>query len=246
MTMHTTKQMIAVLLSAGCALGACGPQQVVPFGGDPSKVERVGGDAEAQAELTDRGWRAGDSLIDTPLPENYPAPTPPGAIEIKRYDVVRRAEVETDKSYGQGQRGAFWPLFRHISDRGIAMTSPVEMDMNEWSGDPSDAPGEWTMAFLYRVPEDGGLEDDGRVRVVDSEPVTMLSIGLRGPYRMSSYAEGLEQLDAWLAEQDEWERVGGPRVLGYHGPMTPASRRWSEVQVPVQRAASDEADDDQS
>ncbi|MEC9372584.1 MAG: hypothetical protein VYC34_02025, partial [Planctomycetota bacterium] len=38
-------------------------------------------------------YSAGPVATDTKLPVGYPRPTPPGAMEIKRYDVVRQAEV---------------------------------------------------------------------------------------------------------------------------------------------------------
>lgn len=213
------------------AMGLAGPGEEVPFGGDLSKCTWVGGE-EIRPELTERGWRSGDSLIDTPLPEGYPAPTAPGAIEIKRYEPVRRAEVTTDDSYGSGQRTAFFPLFEHITERDIAMTAPVEMDFPEL--DDGQTSG-MTMAFLYRTPELGDTGEDGIVTVVDSEPQTFLSVGFRGSYSTPRFRLHLRELDAWLASQNEWVRIGDPRVLGYNGPMTPARLQWGEVQIPIAR-----------
>jgi hypothetical protein len=94
-------------------------------------IERLGGDAVTEALPQADGatfFRSGEYRINTPLPEGYPAPTPPGAIEIKRYPEVRRA---TYVGKGQGpdgmknSSGAFWPLFLHIKTRRIAMTAPV-------------------------------------------------------------------------------------------------------------------------
>jgi len=229
------------LVGAGiAALASAGPEKGTPFGGDPEKCARVGGDMGVEAVLTDSGWRADESFVNTPLPEGYPAPTPPGAIELKEYPSVRRAEVTTEGSFMRKRNEAFFPLFRHIQRRDIAMTSPVEMEMPEWEGDGADDVGQWTMAFLYRTPEVGGLEEDGAVVVVDSEPATYLSIGLQGTYRMDRYSEGLEELKGWLAKQFEWTQSGPPRVLAYNDPFVPDRIKWSEVQVPVERTDEDD------
>ncbi|MBU6209873.1 MAG: hypothetical protein KGR22_08190, partial [Planctomycetes bacterium] len=44
---------------------------------------RVGGDLKVESNLDGETWRSGRCLIEAPLPEGYPAPTPPGALDIK-------------------------------------------------------------------------------------------------------------------------------------------------------------------
>jgi hypothetical protein len=175
-------------------------------------------------------------VVETALPEGYPAPTPPGAVELKRYPAIRRAEVVGRRSPDQGRNGAFYSLFRHIQSRDIAMTSPVEMDYPGWTGDASSSPESWTMSFVYRTPTDGPTEQTGNVRVVDTTPVTVVAVGVRGEYGRATVEGGLRQLNAWLDGQTEWERAGSPRVLYYNGPYIPDYRKWSEVQIPVRPA----------
>lgn len=194
-------------------------------------------------ERTEDGFRCGSARITTPLPEGYPDPTAPGVIEIKRYPLVRRAEVTGKAGVNSGMNGAFWPLFRHIQRRDIEMTSPVEMDYKGLTSDASGQPEEWTMSFLYRTPDLGPLGEDPSskrwtVRVNDLEPMTVASIGFQGPYRVEVVKVNLARLEAWLAAQPEWERDGEPRALFYNGPEQWESRKWGEVQVPVKRAAS--------
>lgn len=200
-------------------------------------VARVGGDLNARAEWTGGAFRSGSSHIDTPLPEGYPPPTPPGAIEIKTYPVVRRAEVSGRVWPELGMNLAFFPLFNHIKRRGIEMTSPVEMDYRGLSvSDPQGAAGDWSMAFLYRRVEQGPLgrdERDGRVSVIDSQPMTVVSVGLRGGYGLARTREGLAILGEWLDANPEWTPAGPVRVLHYNGPDTRERDRWQEVQVPV-------------
>lgn len=192
-------------------------------------VVRVGGNLAAEARWDARrgAWRAGSSEIDTPLPEGYPAPTPPGAIDLKLYPSVRRAEVTG--AAGESDRG-FWPLFRHIERREIAMTSPVEVDYPDASS--------WTMAFLYRRPEQGATgtdNNDPRVAIRDTEPMMVLSLGGRGSYDRRRVDRDVETLLAWIEENGEWRLAGRPRALFYNGPSWFPARKWLEVQVPVKR-----------
>ena len=168
---------------------------------EPRATERVGGDLEARAERIEAAgeagadvWRWGSCRVTTALPIGYPAPTPPGALEIKHYPRARRAEVGGNSNPDMGMFFAFWPLFRHIQRQGIAMTSPVEMDYAgvgddgrlDWTG--------WTMSFLYREPEMGATGTAGSVEVVDRAPVTVLSLGVKGPYGWTRSNEGTRKL----------------------------------------------------
>jgi hypothetical protein len=131
----------------------------------------------------------------------------------------------------------FWPLFNHIKDRDIAMTSPVEMDyrgMASDNGQLTAEQGSWTMSFLYRKREQGpeGQAERG-VRVQDNPEVTVISIGMMGGYGMNRVNQGLEKLRDVLAKQDRWVAAGDPRSLSYNGPQIGFKRRWSEVQIPV-------------
>ena len=114
---------ISVLL---CASLAAGPRSDAGTGGDGAwLIQRVGGDVELQTEFKVDRFTCGESYIEAPLPVGYPAPTPPGAIDLKRYPSVRRAEVSGSGDPDRKRNGAFWPLFNHIKQRDIAMTSPV-------------------------------------------------------------------------------------------------------------------------
>jgi len=201
------------------------------------QVVRVGGDLEARIAGENGDYRYGPSVVDTELPAGYPPPTPAGAIELKRYPTVRRAEVSGRTNPDWGMNLGFWPLFQHIQRRDIAMTSPVEVDYAGWGID-SDAssPSTWTMSFLYRTPDLGPTGDDGRVRVIDLEPLTVVAIGFAGPYRLSVVKAGLERINEWLDSQDEWVSDGPPRAMYYNDPSVAATVRWGEVQVPIRRA----------
>lgn len=235
--------MICVMLAAlvlgadpAAAAGSTPPTTASGEAAQPSDVQRVGGDLTAQVEKEEGGYRfARTMFIDTALPVGYPPPTPPGAIEIKRYPSVRRAEHDG--------RDSFWPLFRHISRRNIAMTSPVEMDYSGAvrpdgeGGTRVERPESTTMSFLYRVPEDGPTGEDRSVRVVDTEPVTVIALGQRGAYSWRQDREGIAKLLEWVKANPEWEQAGEPRAFYYNGPDRRNADKWSEVQVPIRRTA---------
>ncbi|TVQ75400.1 MAG: hypothetical protein EA380_10950 [Phycisphaeraceae bacterium] len=203
-------------------------------------IERVSGDPALIPEARGEGWRFEDMVITTALPEGYPAPTPPGVVEIKQYPSVRRAEVSGTTSDAQGQTQGFWPLFLHIQRRGIPMTAPVEMELEGWDATEGKPPTRWTMAFLYRTQNEGPTGRDGNVVIRDSEPLTVLAIGARGRYGADRYAPLLETLENWLAENANWEAAGEPRWLGYNGPEVPRARQWGEVQLPIRKVDTSE------
>ena len=101
----------------------------------PGQSVRVGGEAKVAAVKKGEGWIATDAAgepmrvaITTPLPEGYAQPTPPGAIDLKTYPSIRRAQISGKSVPDMGMNMGFFPLFNHIQRRDIAMTSPVEMD----------------------------------------------------------------------------------------------------------------------
>ena len=207
---------------------------------------RVGGDLFTKPDFRDGSYYSGKCSITTPLPEGYPAPTPPGAIELKQYPTVRRAEMrmEADKKVASqsGRNVAFWPLFNHIQKREIEMTSPVEMNYPQMRiEDTGGAKTEgeltsaWTMSFLYRTTDLGPLGDDGKVHVVDVAPMTVLSIGMKGPYLASRDIASTQTLRTWLAANPQWRAAGPVRSLYYNGPDVMPANQWSELQVPIER-----------
>ena len=108
------------------------------------------------------------------------------------------------------------------------MTAPVEMTVNESSLRPVD------MAFLYEAPTQGRSGQQGSVAVQDLDPVTVLSIGMRGERTPESLAMAKAAIERRL-EADGWRRAGAWRLMGYNSPMVPSAKRFWELQVPVTR-----------
>lgn len=205
---------------------------------DDPAVTRVGGEARALTEFVDGEFRSGVCRIPTPLPEGYPPPTPPGAIELKRYPLVRRAEIGGTMKPDWGMNLAFFPLFNHIKRRDIAMTSPVELNYSGLDPEARRGPDSWTMSFLYRTTDlaPGGIDPkDTRILIEDTPPVTVVAIGMRGDYKLNRVKNGVSELRGWLSRQSEWEVAGEPRALFYNGPEVRSRDKWLEVQLPVRR-----------
>lgn len=202
----------------------------------PGGAVRVGGDLDVAVTGSDGEYRWEACQVDTPLPAGYPRPTPPGAIELKTYPAARLAEVVGSGDPDRGMNRAFWPLFNHIKRHDIAMTSPVEMYYSGMKDEVPARPDAWSMAFLYRTPDLHATGVEGNVTVRDTEPVTVVSVGLKGDYSMALVERGRRTLQEYLAVNQGWEIAGGWRALYYNGPSLFFWNKWAEVQVPVRRA----------
>jgi hypothetical protein len=163
---------------------------------------------------------------EAPLPVGFPPLTPVGEIRLNEYPAYRLARTPVQADDG----AAFWRLFRHIQSREIAMTSPVEMTYRDGDSKPQEV----EMAFLYRSLEQGELERDGEVEVVDMPAQRVLSIGWRGDINEENVAAARRLLDAWLeTHASEYRVAGRMRVMGHNSPFVPLEKRYFEVQLPI-------------
>lgn len=166
------------------------------------------------------------------LPAGFPPAGPVGEVRIKEYPAARVALVRSGEMNNASQNGMFSPLFKHIKKNDIAMTSPVVMDLSQ-----ADDASPLSMAFVYREPSIGKPGEDGKVHVIDTPPLTVISVAQRGGYNADNYAGGVEQLRKWLKANRDYETAGAPRVLAYNSPFIPGFLKLSEVQIPVRRVA---------
>ena len=180
-----------------------------------------------------RGWSSGRCRIDTPLPEAWPAPTPPGRLAWKRYPLTRLASVSGSVWPDLGSSLSFMTLFRHIRARDLPMTSPVQMTYHGLERESPDLES-WEMAFLYPTAADGAPGDDGSVTVADQPGCLVLAMGFRGGYGIHLAEEAGPVLMKIAAQVPTCRPAGPLRVLHYNGPDVPSAWRWAEVQLPVQ------------
>jgi len=171
-------------------------------------------------------------LIEAPLPEGFPEPTPVGEIRVQHYPEYRLAQ--TAMTFFES--GAFWTLFNHIKKHDIAMTAPVEM---QYERDAGDTLKRTSMAFLYRSTQQGEPGIDDQVKVVDIPAQTAVSIGLQGDTTRQRVADAKRRLEDWLkAHAADYEQAGPLRVLGYNSPFVPDEKRLTEVQFPIRQKKS--------
>jgi len=157
--------------------------------------------------------------MEASMPAGFPKPGPVDRIVLKEYPRYRAARAQGG--------GSFMTLFGHINRNQVAMTTPVEMTMD----DGMDA---MDMAFLYGSTDTGRAGRDGAVEVIDLPPVMVLSLGIRGEpsdeaLRLARAAIEARMKAEGLVQNGPWRR------LGYNSPMIDNDRRFSEIQVPVRR-----------
>lgn len=155
-------------------------------------------------------------------------PTPPGEIEVKTLPAATLIRSESQGSYFDRSNGLFMPLFRYIQKRDIAMTTPVEAEIN---------PGE--MAFY--IGPDGlkqELTDDPGVTVELVEERLVLSVGMQGSYSKENYDKALAKAKAWLQANADYQASGDARMIYWNGPYVPSFLKKSELHLPVSRVNS--------
>jgi hypothetical protein len=206
----------------------------------PGSFVRIGGKLAATVSGSDADYRTGACRVYTPLPVGYPPPAPPDSRDLKTYPSVRLAEVTGAGHPDSGMKKTCWPLFNHIKGHGIAMTSPEEMNYRGMQGSDQSAPKPWSMAFLYRRPELNETGVEGRFVVRDSDPVTVIAVGMNGSYSMSLVQRGMNKIEQWLAANPEWNAAGDRRTLYYNGPALFWQNKWAEVQLPVRKSSRHE------
>lgn len=176
-----------------------------------------------------------DPAMAAPLPQGFPQPTAPGAIEIKTYPTYRGAAVRQSGDLAAATQLAFGPLFQHISSNDIGMTAPVEARYPAalLTETGSSRQGEAEVSFLYENPSVNPSRVAPNIAVVDTPPMTVVSLGQKGSYDYDTFEAGIARLRQWLAEHPEYEVIGPPRRLLYDGPFVPPPFKRSEIQVPI-------------
>lgn len=151
------------------------------------------------------------------------AMTESGTVELKTLPAGRLLEASGDGDYFKQGNNLFMPLFRYISDHDIAMTTPVEAQIN---------PGKM---YFWVAPDqvEKATEDTARVRVIDVPERRVAAIGARGGYSESNYEKAKAELMAWVDKQEGLRPLGEPYAVYWNGPFTPWFLKRFEVQVKV-------------
>ena len=160
--------------------------------------------------------------FESEIPALFAMPTPVGEIEVKHYKSYRMAKTPSNG------RTAFFRLFNHIKENDIKMTSPVQMTY-EGSGEKM---AETEMAFLYPDSETDGSARQDSVEVMDTDPMTVISMGMRGRPSAAEVEEAAKMLrEASKHFPMKFELKDEVRLLGYNSPAVPKKNQFYEVQI---------------
>lgn len=155
--------------------------------------------------------------------ENAFPPTAPGVAEVKTLPAGVLLKSTGQGSYFDESNGLFRPLFRYISSRDIAMTTPVETSIEN------------AAMFFWVAPSEVAKvngDADG-VKVTRMAERQVASRGERGGYSQANFEKTRDELLAWLLVQPEIMAAGEPYAVYWNGPFTPWFLKRYEVHVPV-------------
>ena len=154
--------------------------------------------------------------------EAFP-PTQPGVSEVKVLPAGVLLKSTGSGNYFSESNRLFGPLFRYISTRDIAMTTPVEAKIDQAA-----------MYFWVAPSEEAKVTGNaGSVEVVRIPERRVASRGARGGYSQENFVRTRDELLAWIATQPGLEIAGEPYAVSWLGPITPWFAKRSEVHVPV-------------
>lgn len=150
--------------------------------------------------------------------------TPVG--EIKIIDLPERIalEAKSSGSYFQSDNGLFRKLFRYISQNDVAMTTPVEADIN---------PGKMRF-FVGLKDRTKDISSTSDVEVRKIAPLKVVAIGVRGSYSVKRFMENKQKLLNWLAKEKKYEIAGEAYAVYWDGPFVLGFFKRSEVHLPIQ------------
>ena len=154
-------------------------------------------------------------------------PTPVGQSELKTLPASVLLKSSGSGGYFAQANGLFMPLFRYIQRHKIAMTVPVEAQVNQAA-----------MYFWVAESEAAKVAGNEAGVVVERRAARRVaSLGARGSYSEKNFSTTRERLLAWVREQPGLEAAGEPYAIFWSGPFTPGFIKRYEVHLPVRETA---------
>lgn len=155
-------------------------------------------------------------------------PTAPGVAEFKTLPAGVLLKSTGKGSYFEQSNQLFRPLFNYISSHDIAMTTPVEAQIDGAA-----------MFFWVAASERSKVAGNtANVEVLTIPERRVASLGVRGSYSRQNFEEARDRLLAWLARQPGIEAAGEPYAVYWDGPFTPWFAKHAEVHIPVRQVSS--------
>jgi effector-binding domain-containing protein len=150
-------------------------------------------------------------------------PTAPGIAELKTLPAGMLLKTTGQGSYFDQSNQLFRPLFSYISKHEIAMTTPVEAQIDSAA-----------MYFWIAASEQPKVTGPAAgVEVIRIPERRVASLGARGSYSRANFEKTRDELLAWLARQPGLEVAGEPYAVYWNGPFTLWFAKQFEVHVPV-------------
>lgn len=157
--------------------------------------------------------------------------TDSGTVEIKLIPESKILVAENDGSYFDNANGLFRRLFNYIKKNDIAMTVPVEAEMELAR-----------MKFYVGSKDlDKATKDGEGVKVLTAPRRKVVSLGARGSYNEKNFDETRKRLEKWLDEQEDYVAVADAYAVYWNGPFMPGFMKRFEVHIPVAGASDDQA-----
>lgn len=157
----------------------------------------------------------------------FPA-TEPGRVELKTLPAGTLLKAAGKGDYFGQDGSLFLRLFRFISARDVAMTTPVEAQVDD------------AAMFFWVAEKDrakAGAAKEG-IEVVARPAREVASAGAKGAYSRENFLKTKAVLVAWLAGRSDLEAAGEPYAVFWNGPFTPWFAKRYEVHQPVRRKAA--------
>jgi effector-binding domain-containing protein len=146
-----------------------------------------------------------------------------GVIEIKELPPGKVIVARSEVAYFERADNLFRPLFNYIKDNKIAMTVPVEAEID---------PG----AMYFYLGTEAAARDLQASEGVEVETLparAVASIGIRGGYGEANFLKAKAKLEAWLAKRPEYKTTGAARAIYWNGPLTLPALKRGEIHIPI-------------
>lgn len=157
----------------------------------------------------------------------YPQ-TAVGQIEIKRLPASILVSNKTTRNYFAQDNDLFMPLFRFLKYNELAMTTPVESQIQ---------PGQMFFHLPPAAPKNKLMLADG-LQLHELAERLVASIGARGGYTEANFNAAKAKLFKWLQSNTDYQAdYAQVRGIFWNSPMMPFFLKRFEVHVPVTKLA---------
>jgi hypothetical protein len=155
--------------------------------------------------------------------------TPAGLIEVKTIPPAKLLVTKGQGNYFNQSGSLFTKLFDYIRKNDVAMTVPVEAEIEQAS----------MRFYVGGMDTIKQLQDQGDVFVTTLPARKVASIGVRGSYSARNYADAKKTLEDWLSAHPQYEPVGGAYAVFWNAPYVPWFLKHFEVHVQIEETEAD-------